>query len=132
MRFSTPFFTAVSAFLAASVQANPVASPEANITARTTYFSGDATFYYPDGNVGACGAPMQNSDFVVALSSAHYDGGAHCWQHLNVNYNGNNIDVTIGDLCPGCATDQIDLSSGAFSALAPLDVGVIPVVWNFE
>ncbi|KAJ6496448.1 RlpA-like double-psi beta-barrel-protein domain-containing protein-containing protein [Mycena sanguinolenta] len=132
MRFSTSFLSAVAAFLTVSVQANPVASPEANITARTTYFSGDATFYYPDGNVGACGAPMQNSDYIVALSSAHYHDGAHCWQHLNVEYNGINIDVTIGDLCPGCATEQIDLSSGAFSGLADLSLGVIPVVWNFK
>ena len=92
---------------------------------------------------------MQNSDFIVALSSAHYKDGAHCWQHLNVECrcfssgskrnqfeivadNGKNIDVTIGDLCPGCATDGIDLSQGAFAALADLGVGVIPVQWNFK
>ncbi|KAJ6479104.1 RlpA-like double-psi beta-barrel-protein domain-containing protein-containing protein [Mycena sanguinolenta] len=94
--------------------------------------SPSATWYTPDGNVGACGAPMQNSDFIVALSSAHYKDGAHCWQHLNVEYNGKNIDVTIGDLCPGCGTDGIDLSEGAFAALADLGVGVIPVQWNFK
>jgi hypothetical protein len=41
MRFFIPFLTAVTAFLAVGVHANPVASPEANITARTTIFSGD-------------------------------------------------------------------------------------------
>ncbi|KAF7348006.1 Non-Catalytic module family EXPN protein [Mycena sanguinolenta] len=114
MRFSSPF-TAVAAFLAVGVQANPIASPEANITARTTYFSGDATYYYPDGNYGAC-----------------FSSGSARNQFEIVADNGNNIDVTIGDLCPGCATEQIDLSSGAFAALAPLSVGVIPVVWNFK
>ena len=44
-----------------------------------------ATWYYPNGNFGACGAPMQNSDHIVALSSDQYAGGAHCWQHIGVN-----------------------------------------------
>ncbi|KAF7340510.1 Riboflavin-aldehyde forming enzyme [Mycena sanguinolenta] len=131
MHFPTSFLSVVAALLAVGANANPVASPE-DLSARTTIFSGDATWYTPDGNVGACGAPMQNSDFIVALSSAHYHDGAHCWQHLNVEYNGKNIDVTIGDLCPGCATEGIDLSEGAFAALADLSVGVIPVQWNFK
>ncbi|KAJ7838230.1 RlpA-like double-psi beta-barrel-protein domain-containing protein-containing protein, partial [Mycena olivaceomarginata] len=84
-----------------------------------------ATWYASDGNVGACGAPMQNSDFIVALSSAYYHDGAHCWQHLDVEYNGQHIDVTIGDLCP-------DLSQGVFAALVDLDVGVLPVQWPFK
>ncbi|KAJ7312238.1 RlpA-like double-psi beta-barrel-protein domain-containing protein-containing protein, partial [Mycena albidolilacea] len=91
-----------------------------------------ATWYDPNGNYGACGAPMQNSDFIVALSSAHYHSGAHCWQHLDVEYNGHHIDVTIGDLCPGCGTDDIDLSEGAFAALASLGTGRIPVQWHFK
>ncbi|KAF7365961.1 Riboflavin-aldehyde forming enzyme [Mycena venus] len=58
--------------------------------------------------------------------------GAHCWQHLDVEYNGQHIDVTIGDLCPGCGTDDIDLSQGAFAALADLNLGRIPVQWHFK
>ncbi|KAF7342644.1 Riboflavin-aldehyde forming enzyme [Mycena sanguinolenta] len=132
MRFSAPFLSVVATYLAVGVQANPVASPEVNITARTTYFSGLATYYNPNGNYGACGARMQNSDFIVALSPAHYHNGAHCWQHLNVNYESKDIDVTIGDLCAECTTEGIRLSSGAFSALAPLSAEIISVVWNFE
>ncbi|KAJ7359896.1 hypothetical protein DFH08DRAFT_686033, partial [Mycena albidolilacea] len=79
----------------------------------------------PNGNSGTFGAPMQNSDFIVALSSAHYHSGAHCRQHLDVEYNGHHINVTIG-------TDEIDLSEGAFAALAPLGTGRISVQWHFE
>lgn len=106
MHFSASFLSVVAALFAVGANANPVATaPEADLNARTTIFSGDgesdslkhlsftnqlmclsplATWYTPDGNVGVCGAPMQNSDFIVALSSAHYHDGAHCWQHLDV------------------------------------------------
>ncbi|PBK66769.1 hypothetical protein ARMSODRAFT_939053 [Armillaria solidipes] len=94
--------------------------------------TGDATWYDPNGNFGACGAPMQNSDHIVALSSDQYAGGAHCWKHIGVNYNGKFVDATIGDLCPGCGINGIDLSSSAFQELAPLDVGRIQVTWNYE
>ncbi|KAJ6545086.1 RlpA-like double-psi beta-barrel-protein domain-containing protein-containing protein, partial [Mycena vulgaris] len=86
----------------------------------------------PDGGFGACGAPLQNWDFIVALSEAHYDGGAHCWQHLDVEYNGQSIDVAVGDLCPGCPADGIDLSQGAFAAIENLDVGRMTVSWSFK
>ncbi|KAJ7838184.1 riboflavine-aldehyde-forming enzyme [Mycena olivaceomarginata] len=129
MHFSTPFLCLLAACVAVGIKATPAETPRAELDARTTIFYGDATWYLPDG---ACGAPMQNSDFIVALSSAHYQSGAHCWQHLDIQYNGKHIDVTIGDLCVGCGTDSIDLSQGAFATLADLDVGVIPIQWNFK
>lgn len=51
--------------------------------------------------------------------------------HPAVN-NGNHIDVTIGDLCPGCRTDDIDLSEGALAALALLGTGRILVQWHVK
>ncbi|KAJ7888183.1 hypothetical protein B0H14DRAFT_2337434, partial [Mycena olivaceomarginata] len=87
-------------------------------------------------------APRQNSDLLVALSSAHYHNGVYCWQHRilvppSVDFqprthpavkNGNHIDVTVGDLCPGCRsrTDDIDLPD------ALLGTGRIPVQWHFK
>ncbi len=44
-----------------------------------------ATYYYPNGGYGACGAPLQNTDFIVALSADQYAGGANCWRHIGVN-----------------------------------------------
>ncbi|KAF8994921.1 RlpA-like double-psi beta-barrel-protein domain-containing protein-containing protein, partial [Cyathus striatus] len=88
-----------------------------------------ATNYYT--GLGNCGAWSQDSDFIVALSTAEYNNGAHCWQHIQVHYQGKTIDATVVDSCPGCSQYSIDLSPAAFSALAPLDAGRIQVDWNY-
>ena len=42
------------------------------------------------------------------------------------------VDATVVDLCPGCASGSIDLSTGAFEQLAPISVGRLQVSWDFE
>jgi expansin (peptidoglycan-binding protein) len=49
-----------------------------------------------------------------------------------ISDNGQHIDVTVGDLCPGCGTDGIDLSIGAFASIENLDVGRMTVSWSFK
>ncbi|KAJ7642028.1 RlpA-like double-psi beta-barrel-protein domain-containing protein-containing protein [Roridomyces roridus] len=93
--------------------------------------TGPATFYTPGGALGACGTPIQDTDFAVALTAPNYDSGAHCGQTITVTYNGNTITVTVRDLCPGCGTNGIDLTETAFAALASTDLGVIQVDWEF-
>ncbi|KAF7328266.1 hypothetical protein MVEN_02566500 [Mycena venus] len=97
-------------------------------------FNGLATYYDPDGGFGACGSRLQNSDFIVALGTGHWDGGSHCGQTVNVQYQGRTIQVSVQDLCPGCqGANGIDLSEGAIAALDSnykID-GVISVVWSF-
>ncbi|KAI0685334.1 RlpA-like double-psi beta-barrel-protein domain-containing protein-containing protein [Cerioporus squamosus] len=99
---------------------------------RAADISGDATYYYPNGGLGACGSPIQNSDFAVALSSSQYSGGANCGRRINVQYQGKSVVATVRDLCPGCASGSIDLTSGAFQQLANLDLGRIQVTWNYQ
>ncbi|KAL0579486.1 hypothetical protein V5O48_002528 [Marasmius crinis-equi] len=94
--------------------------------------AGDATWYQPNGGFGACGAPSQNSDLVVALPQGQYDGGKKCWKHLDVAYKNKHVDVTVVDLCPGCGPNDIDLSEGAFQQLASLGTGRIKVDWNVK
>ncbi|KAJ6561958.1 RlpA-like double-psi beta-barrel-protein domain-containing protein-containing protein [Mycena capillaripes] len=94
-------------------------------------FTGDATWYTPDGGFGACGNPLQNDDFIVALSEANYDGGSHCGQTIEVQYNGQTIDLNVQDLCPGCGGDGIDIAVGAFASIENTDVGVLSVSWRF-
>ncbi|KAJ7095643.1 RlpA-like double-psi beta-barrel-protein domain-containing protein-containing protein, partial [Mycena epipterygia] len=103
-----------------------------------------ATYYDPDGGFGACGTQLQNSDFIVALPESQYDNGAHCGQTVNVecklllfrpkHYQGNTIQVTVEDLCPGCqGEDGIDLAEGAMAALDSnyVNDGEITVNWSF-
>ncbi|KAK7018354.1 RlpA-like double-psi beta-barrel-protein domain-containing protein-containing protein [Favolaschia claudopus] len=98
-----------------------------------TTFTGLATYYDPNGGTGACGSVLQNSDFIVALGSGHYDGGAHCGKTVTVTYQGRTISVTVADLCPGCqGANGIDLSEGAMAALDSnyINDGVITVQWT--
>ncbi|KAJ7144635.1 RlpA-like double-psi beta-barrel-protein domain-containing protein-containing protein [Mycena epipterygia] len=92
--------------------------------------SSPATLY--DLGVGACGVPCQASDSVVALSNAHRKSGAHCFQHLEVGFDGFHVDVTVVDLCPGCGTDDIQLSRGAYAQLEDEDDGRIQDLWSFK
>ncbi|RDX44878.1 barwin-like endoglucanase [Lentinus brumalis] len=98
---------------------------------RAADISGDATYYLPNGGLGACGSPIQNSDFAVALSSSQYSGGSNCGRRISVQYQGKSVQATVRDLCPGCASGSIDLTSSAFQQLASLDAGRIQVTWNF-
>ncbi|KAI0645357.1 RlpA-like double-psi beta-barrel-protein domain-containing protein-containing protein [Trametes meyenii] len=90
-----------------------------------------ATFYNPNGGTGACGKPLQNSDLIVALSSAQYSGGSNCGRRIAVHYQGKSVDATVEDRCPGCGSGSIDLSPAAFQQLAPLSAGRIQVTWDF-
>ncbi|KAJ7651849.1 RlpA-like double-psi beta-barrel-protein domain-containing protein-containing protein [Mycena rosella] len=96
-------------------------------------YSGDGTYYYPNGGTGACGTTLQNSDYIVALSFADYASGAHCGDQIIVYYNGNSVTVTVEDACAGCSGDSIDLSSGAMAALDPnyINDGRISVTWSY-
>ncbi|KAJ7622125.1 RlpA-like double-psi beta-barrel-protein domain-containing protein-containing protein [Roridomyces roridus] len=91
--------------------------------------SGPATFY--DGGLGACGTIIKNTDFAVALTAPNFASGAHCGQPITVTFNGKSITVIVQDLCPGCGTNGLDLTRGAFAALASTDLGVIQVDWQF-
>ncbi|SJL17517.1 uncharacterized protein ARMOST_21069 [Armillaria ostoyae] len=96
-------------------------------------FTGNATWYTPDGGYGACDTiPLQDSDNIVALSNSQYAGGAHCGRFITVFYEGKSVDVAIRDLCPGCGSNEIKLSSPAFQQLAGLDVGrILQVTWVY-
>ncbi|KAJ7679215.1 Non-catalytic module family EXPN protein [Mycena polygramma] len=96
-------------------------------------FDGLATYYDPNGQIGAYGFPIQNSDLAVAIGPAHWDNGSHCGQTLTVTLNGVSIQVTVADLCPGCQGDNgIDLTPAAMGGIDPnyVNNGVDNVTWS--
>ncbi|KAJ6527681.1 RlpA-like double-psi beta-barrel-protein domain-containing protein-containing protein [Mycena capillaripes] len=92
---------------------------------------GRVTFYLPNGAVGACGHPIKTSAHAVALASAQYNDGAHCGKKIKVQHNGKSIIAKVVDLCPGCPSDGLDLTRGAFKKLAKPAIGVIEADWQF-
>ncbi|KAJ6512279.1 RlpA-like double-psi beta-barrel-protein domain-containing protein-containing protein, partial [Mycena vulgaris] len=93
-----------------------------------------ATYYYPNGQPGACGWTINNGDMAVALKAGDYASGAHCGQSITVHYNGHSISVVVADLCPGCqGTHGIDLTQGAMAVLDANYIahGVDSVTWSF-
>ncbi|KAF7368271.1 hypothetical protein MVEN_00148000 [Mycena venus] len=106
-----------------------------------TTFTAIASFYDPDGGIGACGTVLQNSDFVVALGVDTWDNGAHCGGNRHCGmyascHKGASISVIVADRCAGCndlhGPNSIDLSEGAIAALDSnyeID-GLINVQWT--
>ena len=131
---------APSSAYVAPVAAASSAAPAAPVTpskpttgdSTTGEFSGDITIYQPAGNLGACGTSLQDTDMVVALSkdawgASTYDvmtGAATnkwCGQKITAYYQGNKVEATIMDMCPGCSGMDIDLSPAAWKQLTGSD-----------
>jgi hypothetical protein len=95
-------------------------------------YHGDITIYDNTGAAGACGEPLTDSDMIVALAKPTWGESTYdvmtgeatnpwCGQKITIEYQGNQIQATIMDLCPVCAAGDIDLSLAAWKALTGLD-----------
>jgi expansin len=92
--------------------------------------SGIATNYVLQG-LPNCSYPSPPADgLFVALSPGEYDNAAACGGYLEVHGPDGSVRVEVIDQCPGCGDGHIDLSQAAFSALAPLNEGLIDVTYQ--
>ncbi|KAF8930620.1 hypothetical protein BGZ52_000890 [Haplosporangium bisporale] len=112
------------------------------LPACTAQYTGDATFY-DDFGLEDCGTHSSISDYVVRVAAPTFDSypGAGddpkqnpiCFKHINVNYQGRSIEVTIVGRCADCRGADLDLTPTAFDALADPSVGKLyGVEWNYE
>jgi hypothetical protein len=111
------------------------ASPAPNTSVNT---GGFATFYYQNGNAGACGAFHSDNDLIAAIDGRRYGNlGARsslCGKQVRITNTKNNksVVVTIADACPTCVnSNSIDLSVAAFKSIADLSQGLVPISWSF-
>jgi hypothetical protein len=78
-----------------------------------------------------CSYPSPPADgLFVALSPGEYDSAAACGGYLEVHGPDGSVRVEVIDQCPGCAAGHIDLSEAAFSAIAPLNAGLVDVTYQ--
>jgi hypothetical protein len=110
----------------------PVKPVSGSSTTGDMHSNVDMTIYDNNGGFGACGTALHDTDMIVALAqdawgASTYDtmtGAATnpwCGQKIKVEYNGNSIEATIMDLCPGCKSFDIDLSLAAWKKLTGMD-----------
>jgi hypothetical protein len=101
---------------------------------------GFATYFYQNGNAGACGQYHSDSEYGIAIDSNGYwgqdfsQGSDLCGKVINIkNTNsGATVTATVWDVCPTCNNgNSLDLSVGAFNAIATESEGMVPIEWSF-
>ncbi|XP_073158446.1 EG45-like domain containing protein [Henckelia pumila] len=103
--------------------------------------AGTAT-YYTEYLPSACYGNQGQGTMIAAANRGLYSNGAACGKYYKVRCTGptnegvpqpcrnGEITVKIVDLCPGCGTNQLDLSQQAFSKIANPDAGRIHIEYN--
>ncbi|KAH6919068.1 hypothetical protein BKA70DRAFT_1394478 [Coprinopsis sp. MPI-PUGE-AT-0042] len=92
------------------------------------------TYYNVEVGLGACGTPLRNSDFVVALSHGDFGQGfpgRHCGKAITLRYGGKSTRAKIMDDCQSCPKEGLDLSPSLHEFFSPLSNGIIYGEWEF-
>ena len=93
--------------------------------------SGEATYYAADGS-GACSFDASPDDLdVAALNAPDWEGSGYCGACAAVDGPNGSVTVRIVDLCPECASGDLDLSPQAFEKIAAIAQGRVPISWSF-
>lgn len=92
---------------------------------------GGAAFTYYQAGVGACGKTNKPSDFIVALDSQQFNGGAHCFEMITITVGGKSNQAMIVDECMACGENNLDLSQGLFDSFGSEDAGILHGSWTF-
>ncbi len=119
-----------SSAAAQSEISNPVYLPLISRPDTNPIRQGDGTYYDATG-AGACGFDASPNDLMVAaMNQADYNGSQVCGEYVTVSGPLGAVTVRIVDLCPGCASGDLDLSAQAFAKIANLPQGRVPITWQ--
>lgn len=129
------------AWTPAPTTAAPAATTAASNNNGQSFNGGFATYFYQGGNAGACGTVHGDWDMIVAIdheqwgSSGYGSGSNTCGRWLTVTNtkNGKSVVAMVADVCPTCANgNSLDLSQGAFNAIATEAEGSVPISWHWN
>lgn len=116
-----------------------VSNSGSNNSNSDVHTGGEATFFFQDGNPGACGQVHSDSDFICAMDQDLYGNAGNasplCGKQVTITNtaNGKTVTVTVADDCPTCSNaNSIDLSVAAFNALGDESQGVLPISWTMS
>lgn len=134
-------WTEASSSASPSPTASSAAAAQSSSASSGTYTEtgGYATFFYQGGNPGACGIVHSDSELGIAIDGngwwQNYGvTSEHCGKYINIRNtnNGKTVTAQVWDVCPTCVNDNsLDLSVGAFQAIASESDGMVPIEWSF-
>lgn len=93
--------------------------------------SGMAVYYdYRQGGGNCSFDQLPSVGLYASLSPPEYDGAAACGATLDVRGPLGTVRVTVVDQCPGCRVGRLDLSRAAFTRIASLSSGTVPITYR--
>jgi len=93
--------------------------------------TGEATYYDEADGGGSCSFDPTPQDLMVgAMNQTDYANSAICGAYVELTGPNGTITIRIVDRCPVCPAGNIDLSPLAFSQIAALSKGRVPITWR--
>ncbi|KAL3446196.1 RlpA-like double-psi beta-barrel-protein domain-containing protein-containing protein [Aspergillus insuetus] len=101
-------------------------------------YTGDLTYYDP--GLGSCGITSTASEKICAVSHVLFDAtmtsanpntNPICGKKLRIRRGDRTVDVAVVDRCPGCNTNDLDVSSAVFEELGDLAEGRVLIDWSW-
>jgi expansin len=93
--------------------------------------TGEATYYNEADGGGNCSFDPTPQDLMVgAMNQTDYANSAICGAYVELTGPNGTITIRIVDRCPECPAGNIDLSPLAFSKIAELVKGRVPITWR--
>ncbi|HEU5099774.1 MAG TPA: expansin EXLX1 family cellulose-binding protein [Roseiflexaceae bacterium] len=93
--------------------------------------TGEATYYNEADGGGNCSFDRTPQDLMVgAMNQTDYANAAICGAYVELTGPNGTITIRIVDRCPECPAGNIDLSPLAFSKIAELVDGRVPISWR--
>jgi len=93
--------------------------------------SGEATYYtFADGSGNCLFDPTPDDLMVGAMNNSDYGDSWVCGECVSLTGPDGTIRIRIVDRCPECLPGDIDLSPSAFSLIADLSRGRVPITWE--
>ena len=99
-----------------------------------TIYKGEGTYY--DGIAGTssgnCSLPVADGDyFHCAINDFMYNNSEACGACVIVTGPKGSITLQVVDRCPECASGDIDMTEEAFSQIADVVDGRVPITWKY-
>lgn len=101
-------------------------------TCSQTTYSGNATNYIAGNSVGAC--QLDSSElgpYFCAMNSVQYDSASFCGACLEITGTAGTQIAAVWDMCPSCASGDLDLNPATFQAVVGnLSIGIGSISWK--